>query len=242
MGREGISRREERLSRRWVITLGLAGLVGAWLVLGGGWELLVRSYNEVARLYQNKTELRQLLQEWGWMAPAIFIGIQALQVILSPVPGEATGLLGGFLFGLAPGFLYSTLGLTLGTFVAFGIGRWLGAKIIRRFVADHIWEKMGFIVEAEGAILAFILFLIPGFPKDIISYLFGISPMPFWLFAVVSTLGRLPGTWVLTAQGAKVATGEFVKLALLMAVMTAVALPLYYYRDRIVKRLRGESR
>ncbi len=48
---------------------------------------------------------------------------------------------------------------------------------------------MNFIIEAEGAILCFILYLIPGFPKDIISYLFGISPMPFWVFAVVSTVG-----------------------------------------------------
>lgn len=225
-----------------MITLGLAGLAGVWLGLGGGWEFLIRSYHEVLHLYQNPVALRQSLQQWGWMAPAIFMGIQALQVLLSPIPGEATGLLGGFLFGLALGFLYSTIGLTLGTLAAFGIGRWLGAKFIRRFVADHIWEKMGFIVEAEGAILAFILFLIPGFPKDILSYLFGLSPMPFWVFAVVSTLGRLPGTWVLSAQGAKVATGEFIKVALLLAVAAAVTLPLYYYRNRIVKRLRGEPR
>jgi uncharacterized membrane protein YdjX (TVP38/TMEM64 family) len=99
---------------------------------------------------------------------------------------------------------------------------------------------MGFIVEAEGAILAFILFLIPGFPKDIVSYIFGLSPMPFWVFALVSTLGRMPGTWVLSAQGAHVATGEFIKLALLIAAVAAVTIPLYYYRDRIVKRLRGD--
>jgi uncharacterized membrane protein YdjX (TVP38/TMEM64 family) len=228
------------LSRRLGITLGLASLVAAWVTLGGGWDFLIRSYREVIHLYQNHSELRQLLKEWGWLAPAVFIGIQALQVILSPIPGEATGLLGGFLFGLGPGFLYSTIGLTLGTVAAFGVGRWLGAKIIRRLIADHIWEKLGFVIEAEGAILAFVLFLIPGFPKDILSYLFGLSPMPFWIFTVASTLGRIPGTWWLSAQGANVATGDFRMLALLVAVLAAVVIPIYYYRNRIIKRFHNQ--
>ena len=74
-------------------------------------------------------------------------------------------------------------------------------------MAPQVWERMGFLVEAEGAILCFIIYLIPGLPKDIVCYLFGVSPMPFWVFAVVSTLGRMPGTWALSAQGSKAAAG-----------------------------------
>ena len=77
---------------------------------------------------------------------------------------------------------------------AFAVGRWLGARYIRKLVSADIWRKMGFIVEAEGAILCFIIFLTPGLPKDVTCYLFGLSPMSFWVFAVVSTLGRFPGT------------------------------------------------
>src|SRR5215510_15094832 len=50
---------------------------------------------------------------------------------------------------------------------------------VRPWLSEHHWNKMNFILEAEGVIICFILYLIPGFPKDIISYLFGISPMPF---------------------------------------------------------------
>src|SRR5262245_10244451 len=92
--------------------------------------------------------------------------------------------------------------------------------------APKVWERMGFIVEAEGAILCFVVFLIPGLPKDIACYLFGLSPMPFWIFALVSTIGRMPGTWALSAQGAKAATGEYTELLLLTAVIVAIALPL----------------
>ncbi len=108
-------------------------------------------------------------------------------------------------------------------------------------MAPQVWERMGFLVEAEGAILCFIIYLIPGLPKDIVCYLFGVSPMPFWVFAVVSTLGRMPGTWALSAQGAKAAAGEYVQLILLTAIVVAVALPLYYYRARIVAWFQGRG-
>ena len=123
----------------------------------------------------------------------------------------------------------------------FGVGRWLGAHYVRTLVSQETWDKMGFIVEAEGAILCFIIYLVPGLPKDMVCYLFGISPMPLWVFTLVSTLGRMPGTWVLSAQGAHTAAGDYLQVILLTAVVVAVALPLYYYRNRIVSWFRGRS-
>lgn len=224
---------------RWAVVLGVLGLlvaVSVYEVTTGApaWHYLLR-------LYQDKHFLKATVKSWGWLGPLVFMAIQALQVIISPIPGEVTGLAGGFLFGVGLGFLYSTIGLTAGTLACYGIGRWLGGAFVRRFVADHYWEKMGFIVEAEGAILCFILYLIPGFPKDIISYLFGLSPMPFWVFAVVSTLGRAPGTWLLSAQGANMAPGQLREFALLMALVAAVVIPLWYYRNRILGFFRGEA-
>ena len=223
----------------WTVVLLLLGFLSAfaaYFVLSDS-----AAWRFVQRLYQEKNFLKETVRSWGWMGPFVFMLIQTLQVIVSPVPGEATGLAGGFLFGVGLGFVYSTIGLTAGTLACFGIGRWLGASFIQRFVAEHHWEKMGFIVEAEGAILCFVLYLIPGFPKDIISYLFGLSPMPFWVFAVVSTLGRAPGTWILSAQGSQVAPGQLRELALLLALTVALIIPLYYYRHRIVQFFRRDK-
>jgi uncharacterized membrane protein YdjX (TVP38/TMEM64 family) len=108
-------------------------------------------------------------------------------------------------------------------------------------VSPDVWRKLGFIVEAEGAILCFVIFLVPGLPKDMTCYLFGLSPMPFWVFTVVSTLGRLPGTWVLSAQGAHAASGDYSEVILITALFVAVALPLYYYRNRLVEWFRGKQ-
>jgi len=224
---------------RWSLVIVIAGLfIGgcAWLVWTNA-----PIYQVLVRLYVDKIYLKRMLREWGVLAPVIFIALQALQVIVSPIPGEATGILGGYLFGQWLGLLYSTIGLTLGSVAAFGIGRWLGAHYVKNLVSSETWNRLGFIVEAEGAVLCFIVYLIPGLPKDIVCYLFGISPMPLWVFALVSGLGRIPGTWVLSAQGAHTAAGDYMQAILVTAVAVAAALPLYYYRHRIMVWFHGRS-
>lgn len=220
---------------RWaLITAALAAALGVvvWLVMTDA--PLVRF---LIRLYREPLVFRDTVAAWGWLAPVIFVALQALQVIVSPIPGEITGPVGGALFGTLWGLIYSTIGLTIGTVVCFWVGRTWGEPLVRPWLSEHNWNRMSFIVEAEGAIICFILYLIPGFPKDIVSYLFGISPLPFWVFAAVSTLGRLPGTWISSYFGAHVAEQRYIYVLVFVAAIAAVCLPLFYYRDRIVARL-----
>jgi uncharacterized membrane protein YdjX (TVP38/TMEM64 family) len=220
---------------RWaLVSLILAGclVLVVWLVVTDA-----PSIRFVVRLYRDKHFLKDTVAAWGWLAPVVFIVIQALQVIISPIPGEITGPVGGALFGVLWGVIYSTIGLTVGTLACFAVGRKWGEPLVRPWLSEQHWTRLNFILEAEGAILCFILYLIPGFPKDIISYLFGISPMPFWLFAVISTLGRLPGTWISSYFGAHVAEQQYIYALAFMALIVAFCLPLYYYRDRIIRRL-----
>jgi uncharacterized membrane protein YdjX (TVP38/TMEM64 family) len=224
---------------RWALAsvlLAAALIVIVWLVVTDSPGLRF-----VVRLYRDKHFMRDAVVSWGWLAPVVFVGIQALQVIVSPIPGEITGPVGGALFGTTWGLVYSTVGLTIGTLVCFGLGRLWGEPLIRPWLSEHNWHRMSFIVEAEGAILCFILYLIPGFPKDIISYLFGISPMPFWLFALVSTIGRVPGTWISSYFGAHVGEQQYVTAAIFIALVTAACLPIYYYRHQIVRRFHRRS-
>ena len=232
---------------RWAIASGALAvllIVVVWLVV-----IDAPVIRFLVRLYRDKQFLKETVKAWGLMAPLVFVAIQSMQVIISPVPGEMTGPVGGALFGTTWGVVYSTIGLTIGTLVCFGLGRLWGEPIVRPWLSDHNWNRMSFIIEAEGAILCFILYLIPGFPKDILSYLFGISPMPFWTFAVVSTLGRIPGTWMASYFGAHVGEHEFIHALLFLALIAAICLPIYYYRGRILahvlrrtRRARGPKR
>jgi uncharacterized membrane protein YdjX (TVP38/TMEM64 family) len=219
---------------RWaIVTAVLLALLAIIIWLVAADAAIIRF---VVRLYQDKKFLKETVRSWGWMAPLVFIAIQAIQVIISPIPGEITGPVGGALFGTWLGLFYSTIGLTIGTLFCFWVGRKWGEPLVRPWLSEHHWNRMNFILEAEGAIICFILYLVPGFPKDIVSYLFGISPMPFWLFAIVSTVARIPGTWVSSYFGAHVAEQQYIYALAFMAVVIALCLPVYYYRHRIINR------
>jgi len=235
----GPPRQRWSLQTRWaILTVVLFGLLVLviWLVV-----IDAPIIRLILRLYRDKNFLKEAVAAWGWMAPLVFIAIQALQVIISPIPGEITGPVGGALFGTWWGLIYSSIGLTAGTLVCFAVGRRWGEPLVRPWLSEHHWNRMSFILEAEGVILCFILYLIPGFPKDILAYLFGLSPMPFGVFALVSTLGRIPGTWISSYFGANVAEQQYIYAAAFIACITAICLPLYYYRDRIVKKLYRKS-
>src|SRR3989304_9574237 len=93
---------------RWALVVGSSVLFPAaslWFLLADD----LAGYHFLLRLYQDKHFLKRTLREWGILAPVIFIIIQALQVVISPVPGEATGFLGGYLFGVWLRLLFSTL-------------------------------------------------------------------------------------------------------------------------------------
>lgn len=183
--------------------------------------------------FTDKERIKELLKTMGPLAPLIFIVVQSLQVVFAPIPGEATGFIGGFLFGVPLGMLYSTIGLTLGSTLAFLLGRWLEVHFVARIVKPETLKRFDFLMEHQGALVAFFLFVFPGFPKDYLCFILGLSQMPLKLFLVLSTVGRLPGTLMLTLQGAKVYEGDYLFSAILIGLCLLLGLVLFYFRETL---------
>jgi uncharacterized membrane protein YdjX (TVP38/TMEM64 family) len=181
----------------------------------------------------DKKRVKAAIKAAGPLGPLVFIAIQSLQVIFAPIPGEATGFLGGFLFGAPLGWLYSTLGLTLGSAAAFLLGRWLEKRFVARMVSPQTMQRFDFLMERQGALVAFILFLIPGFPKDYLCFILGLSPMDFRVFLVICTIGRIPGTLMLSLQGAQVYKGNYWNTLILLGVCLLLAGLAYAFRERL---------
>jgi uncharacterized membrane protein YdjX (TVP38/TMEM64 family) len=220
-------------------------LVGVCLLIGAGALFFLLSSNPViaeyralVHLYSSRRELKTALNRMGPYAPFVFIVLQAFQVVVAPVPGEATGFLGGLLFGTTIGFLYSTIGLTLGSLMAFGLGRWLGLPVVRRLISPDTYHKFDFVTRPGAELVLLLLFIIPGFPKDYLCFFLGVSPIPFGVFLVICAFGRMPGTWMLSIQGAKVGGGHYLDFLILLTLTAAVAVPAYIFRDKIYAWLR----
>jgi uncharacterized membrane protein YdjX (TVP38/TMEM64 family) len=190
----------------------------------------------------SKEKVRTWLMSFGSASPLVFIFIQSLQVVLAPIPGEATGFLGGFLFGIPKGFLYSTVGLTLGSILAFLLGRWLEIHFVEKIVRKETLEKFDFIIERQGVLIAFLLFLIPGFPKDYLCFILGLSKMPLRIFLVINIIGRMPGTLLLTLQGANVYKGNYISFFILLGIFFLAGLFMLLYKETLYRWLRHWSK
>jgi len=219
--------------RRLIVALCLLtafGILFAGLVVFGqlGWccEL-------VCEMFKSKEALRTYIESWGAWAPVVFILIQAFQVVVAPIPGELTGAVGGFVFGAVPNLAYSTIGLTLGSLGAFLVARIVGLPIVKLVVSQELLNKFHFLTERRGTIVTLLLFTLPGFPKDIFSYILGLSPMGFIPFALVSTIGRIPGTVMLSVSGSAVFDEDW-SLLLIVSVVCTLSIGFFLlYRDRI---------
>ncbi len=197
------------------------------------WEKAVYYYH----LLSDRDQIKSFVASFGPWAPVIFILIQILQVIFAPIPGEATGFIGGFLFGTAKGFLYSSIGLTAGSWINFSIGRFLGTRYVRKLIPEAKLDRMDKMVRRQGTIVLFILFVIPGFPKDYLCLFLGLSTLPLKVFLIIVGIGRMPGTLILSLQGSYVFEQKYGLFALIMGFCLIFIFLGYKYREPLYRWL-----
>ncbi|MFC1815585.1 TVP38/TMEM64 family protein [Thermodesulfobacteriota bacterium] len=193
------------------------------------WEMLTRYYD----LLTNREQIKVFVTSFGIAAPIVFMGIQILQVLFAPIPGEVTGFIGGALFGATKGFIYSSVALTVGSWLNFSIGRFLGKHYIRQLIPADILDRFDRMLKHQGVIVCFILFLIPGFPKDYLCLFLGLSSIPFKIFILLAAFGRMPGTLMLSLQGAFLFNQSYGFFALIFGMCLVVVVLGYRYRNTI---------
>lgn len=172
----------------------------------------------------------------------VFIFLQMVQVVAAPVPGELTGFIGGYIYGPVLGTIYSTIGLTLGSWLAFGLAHFFGMPLLEKVVKPAVIEKFDYFMEHKGVLVAFFLFLIPGFPKDYLCYIMGVSRMPVGIFLIVSAAGRLLGTIMLNIMGSSARNGSYFVLGGFVAVGIIIFIAAYYYQDKLLELLKSKSK
>ncbi len=189
-------------------------------------------------LFQNCRQLKAVVKSYGPYSPLVFILFQVVQVVVAPIPGEAIEFLGGYVFGVWGGMLYSMTGLILGSCLAFSIARIFEKQTIERFISPKLRTKFDYLIGHHGAILSFFLFLIPGFPKDTLCYILGLTPMHLGIFLIISTIGRIPGTWITTVQGAKIFEHQYMVFLILLGISALMILVFYIYQEEIHRWIR----
>lgn len=193
-------------------------------------------------LFQDRRHLKRVIKSFGPYSPLIFILLQVIQVVVAPIPGEAIEFLGGYVFGVWPGMVYSMIGLILGSWLAFSVARIFEKQAIERFVSPELRKKFDYLIGHQGVLLSFFLFLIPGFPKDTLCYILGLTPMHLGIFLIISTIGRIPATLITTLQGAKAFDQQYVTLLILFLISVLIILVFYIYHANIHQWIKKRSK
>jgi uncharacterized membrane protein YdjX (TVP38/TMEM64 family) len=200
----------------------------------------------ITRLFAEPERTRQYLLSYGLAAPLIYILIHMVQVIIAFIPGELIQFAGGYVFGTALGSLYSLIGVGLGTVVAFLIVRAAGLSLVKAVVPAKEFERFEFLINGrKSEVMIFVLFLIPGIPKDFLTYIAGLTPIKALKFLLLSTLARFPGLLGSAYIGANLQKRHYSKAIVVLAAAVVLFVVGVIFRDRIIKlvgRLKGGSK
>lgn len=182
---------------------------------------------------------QNLIQSYGNKGVLVALGIQTLQVIVSPIHGGVIELGLGLCFGWFWGTVICLVGVAIGTAVImFFVKKW-GIKIVELFVSTDKINELKFI-KGENKLerFVFLIYLIPGTPKDPLIFFFGLTKINITNFIIISTLARLPCMVTSTMSGKFLADKNYLGVIILFAVMGVLAILGIYAYKKILEKLR----
>lgn len=205
-----------------------------WAVVGGGVALALILWwlsGPLTRVLDRGDDLRYWILGFGPMAPLVYMGIFALQVLLAPLPGQFLGVMGGYLFGILLGSLYSIAGLALGAGLAMLVARTFGRPIVDRFFEPAqitAWEKK---LRTRSPFTWWLLFVFP--VPDLIFYVAGLSSVPLRVLWPTAIAGRGLGLLLANVLGHWSAHLAPEELLIKWAIIALLGVLAYFHQRRL---------
>lgn len=151
-------------------------------------------HRDILSGFQSYDDVVLYLRGYQGAGVLVFLLMQILQIVISVLPGEIFQFAAGSLFGFPLGLLLTVIGAMLGTTIVYFLAGFLGRDAVRLIAGEQRMQEYMEKLNSERAyIIVFLLYLIPGIPKDTLCYLAGISDLRFRPFLILSTAARIPG-------------------------------------------------
>ena len=224
MGNRG--RRLTEREKRWIVGLGL----GLFLVLFG----LVAWYagRPLVAFASEPERFQQWVDSQGLLAPVLFMGMVILQVVVAVIPGEPLEIAAGYAFGALEGTVLCVLGTLIGGVLVFLLVRRFGAQAVEVFFDLEKFRSLRFFQDRRRLTFwVFLVFFLPGTPKDVLCYFVGLTDMRLRTWILVSAVARIPSIITSTVGGSALGMGEYAFAAIaFLAALAISGLGLLAYR------------
>ena len=176
----------------------------------------------MVELVRDPERLRAWLDKLGWKSRLAYIGMVCFQVIVAIIPGEPLELAAGYAFGAWEGTLLCLIGIFLGSMIVFLLVRKFGVKLVRLFFSQEKIDSMKFLKNQKKLFtVTAILMLVPGTPKDLLTYCAGLTNLPLTTWMLICSLGRIPSVITSTLGGHALSQKNYLYAAIVFTV-TAV--------------------
>lgn len=173
---------------------------------------------------------------------AVYLFMQILQVVVALVPGGVIQILGGVLFGKIWGTILCFAGILMGTALVFYVVRRFGMPVVEAFIDRRGIKKFEFLNDTKKLELTvFILFLIPGMPKDVLAYIVPLTKIKPASYFILSTVGRLPAIVLSTVFGATLSDGNLLSAAVIFIIVAIFGVTGILYKDKAVELMRRQN-
>ena len=164
----------------------------------------------------------------------VYIGAQILQIIICVIPGQWLQFAAGYMYGFWLGFLYSIIGAAIGSVVTYYLAKLLGRDAMHLIFGEaRINDFIHKLNSKKAIVIVFLMFLIPGVPKDLCNYAAGISEMKLKPFLIVSLVGRSPGMMGSLLIGRQIEAGNYTGAIVVAAVAVILCVVGIIMRKRL---------
>ena len=171
---------------------------------------------------------------WGRV---LFVGMVVLQVVVAFIPGEPIELAAGYAFGFWEGSMLTLAGFLLGSWIVFALVRRFGVKLVEVFFSKNKLDEIKFLQNPKKTkVISLLLMLIPGTPKDMLSYFAGLTKLTTWEWLTIVAVGRLPSLITSTITGAAAGEKNYILSAISLGVTLVITLAGIVYYRRLTKR------
>ena len=212
--------------KRWIVGLGL----GLFLVL----FVLVAWYagRPLVAFASEPERFQQWVDSQGLLAPVLFMGMVILQVVVAVIPGEPLEIAAGYAFGALEGTVLCVLGTLIGGVLVFLLVRRFGAQAVEFFFDLEKFRSLRFFQDRRRLTFwVFLVFFLPGTPKDVLCYFVGLTDMRLRTWILVSAVARIPSIITSTVGGSALGMGEYAFAAIaFLAALAISGLGLLAYR------------
>lgn len=171
---------------------------------------------------------------WGWL---ICTGMMVLQIVIAIIPGGALEIGAGYAFGIIEGSIICIVGSIIGCAIVFQFVRVFGVKLVEAFFSINKIRSLKFLHdEKKRDILAFIIFLVPGTPKDLLSYFMGLTDMSMSRWLLISTVARTPAIVVSVMGGDALGSKKYVMAIIVFVITVVVSIAGMIFYKKLCKR------